>query len=75
MSDISCGMSIDKEALIGWNPDTIFISPVSLSIINNELKSTPYQDLKAVKEKKYIMSFPIVGIPITKKMRLQTLIL
>lgn len=52
LSEISCGMSIDKEALIGWNPDMIFISPVSLSIINNELKSTPYKDLKAVKEKK-----------------------
>jgi len=58
LSDISCGMSIDKEALIGWNPGTIFISPVSLSIINNELKSTPYQDLKAVKEKRVYYVLP-----------------
>ena len=58
LSNISCGISIDKEALIGWDPNIIFISPVSLSIIENELKSTPYKDLKAVKEGKIYYVLP-----------------
>jgi iron complex transport system substrate-binding protein len=58
LSEMSCGISIDKEALVGWNPDIIFISPVSLSVINSELTSTPYKDLKAVKEKKVYYVLP-----------------
>ena len=58
LSDISCGISIDKEALIGWNPDIIFISPVSLSTIENELAMTPYKELKAVKEKNIYYVLP-----------------
>jgi len=52
LSEMSSGINIDKEALIGWNPDVIVISPVSLTIIENELKSSPFKELKAVKENK-----------------------
>ncbi len=52
LSDMSSGLNIDKEALVGWNPDVIFISPVSLTIIENELKSSPFKELKAVQENK-----------------------
>ena len=52
LSGMSSGLNIDKEALVGWNPDVIFISPVSLPIIENELKSSPFKELKAVQENK-----------------------
>ena len=52
LSDMSSGLNIDKEALIGWNPAVIFISPVSLTIIENELKSSPFKELRAVQEDK-----------------------
>lgn len=51
LSDMSSGLNIDKEVLIGWNPDIIFISPVSMTIIENEIKSNPFKSLKAVQEK------------------------
>lgn len=58
LSEMSSGINIDKEALIGWNPDVIFISPVSLSIIENELKSSPFKELKAVQENKVYNILP-----------------
>jgi len=59
LSEMSSGVNIDKEALIAWDPEAIFISPVSPSIIENELKSSPYKELNAVKENRvyYILPF------------------
>ncbi|MDI9597512.1 MAG: ABC transporter substrate-binding protein [Atribacterota bacterium] len=58
LSDLSSGVSIDREALIGWNPDVIFFSPVSLPIIESELTSTPFNSLKAVQDKKVYSILP-----------------
>ncbi len=58
LSDMSTGVNIDKEALVGWNPDVIFISPVSLSIIENELQTSPFKELKAVVENKVYYILP-----------------
>jgi len=58
LSDMSSGLNIDKEALVGWNPDVIFISPVSLPIIENELKSSLFKELKAVQEGKVYNILP-----------------
>jgi iron complex transport system substrate-binding protein len=59
LSEMSSGVNIDKEALIGWNPEVIFVSPVSLSIIENELQTSPFKELKAIKENKvfYVLPF------------------
>jgi iron complex transport system substrate-binding protein len=59
LSDMSSGVSIDKEALVGWNPDVIFISPVSIGIIENELQTSPFKELKAIQENKvhYVLPF------------------
>jgi iron complex transport system substrate-binding protein len=59
LSELSSGVNIDKEALIGWNPEVIFISPVSLSIIENELQTSPFKELKAIQENKvyYVLPF------------------
>jgi iron complex transport system substrate-binding protein len=59
LSEMSSGINIDKEALVGWNPDVIFISPVSLSIIKNELQASPFKELKAIQENKvyYVLPF------------------
>ena len=59
LSEVSSGINIDKEALVGWNPDVIFISPVSVAIIENELKTSPFKELKAVQEKEihYILPY------------------
>jgi iron complex transport system substrate-binding protein len=47
----STGLSIDKEALVRWNPDIIFVSSVSLPFIVEDIKKDPaYKSLKAVKE-------------------------
>ena len=58
LADKSSGLNIDAEALIGWNPDIIFISPVSMTIIENEIKSNPFKYLKAVQEKKVYSVLP-----------------
>ncbi len=59
LSEMSSGINIDKEALIGWNPDVIFISPVSLAIIENELQTSPFKELKAIQDNKvyYVLPF------------------
>jgi iron complex transport system substrate-binding protein len=56
---MSSGVSIDKVALVGWNPGVIFISPVSIGIIENELKTSPFKELKAIQENKihYVLPF------------------
>jgi len=58
LSEMSSGINIDKEALVGWNPDFIFISPVSLTIIENELQTSPFRDLKAIQENKVYHVLP-----------------
>jgi len=59
LSEMSSGVNIDKEVLVGWNPDVIFISPVSIGIIENELQTSPFKELKAIRENKvhYILPF------------------
>lgn len=59
LSEMSSGVNIDKEALVGWNPDVIVISPVSLGIIKNELQTSPFKELKAIQENKvyYVLPF------------------
>ncbi|MDD4363502.1 MAG: ABC transporter substrate-binding protein [Atribacterota bacterium] len=58
LSDLSSGINVDKEALVGWNPDIIFISPVSLSTLESDLKTSPFSELKAVKEKEVYYVLP-----------------
>ena len=52
LSDMSSGKNIDKEVLVAWDPEVIFLSPVSLSIIEGELQSSPFKELRAVKDGK-----------------------
>lgn len=58
LSDRSSGVSIDKEVLIGWNPDVIFISPVSMPVIEGELRTSPLKELKAVQDKNVHIVLP-----------------
>lgn len=58
LSDMSSGLNIDKEALVGWNPDVIFISPVSLPIIKEEFGTSPVKELKAVQDKNVHIILP-----------------
>lgn len=58
LSEMSSGANIDKEVLVAWNPEVIFLSPVSLSIIENELQTSPFKDLKAVREDKVYITLP-----------------
>lgn len=49
-NDTSIAVQIDKEQLINWNPDVIFIEESSLaSVVNDTTKYPEYKDLKAVK--------------------------
>lgn len=49
-NDTSIAVQIDKEKLINWNPDVIFIEESSLSsVINDTTKYPEYKELKAVK--------------------------
>ncbi|MEG1107326.1 MAG: iron ABC transporter substrate-binding protein [Oscillospiraceae bacterium] len=43
---------IDKEKLVTWNPDIIFLTPANMNLVNEDYKVNPkfYQNLKAVKE-------------------------
>ncbi|RLG41898.1 MAG: iron ABC transporter substrate-binding protein [Thermoproteota archaeon] len=51
ISNESTGLSVDKEALIKWNPDHIFISEASLHLVLNDIKSDPaYQSINAIKK-------------------------
>ena len=40
---------IDKEKLLSWNPDVIFIDEASYSLVSEDLKDPVYQSLDAVK--------------------------
>ncbi len=49
-NDTSIAVQIDKEQLINWNPDVIFIEESSLASVVNDTKNYPqYKDLNAVK--------------------------
>lgn len=51
VSDTSKAIQIDKEQLIKWNPDVIFIEESSLAAAVNDInKHQEYKDLKAVKD-------------------------
>ncbi len=41
---------IDKEKLLSWNPDVIFIDEASYSLVAEDLKDPVYQSLDAVRE-------------------------
>ena len=58
LSDMSSGKNIDKEVLVAWDPEVIFLSPVSLSIIETELQSSPFKELKAVRDGKVNIVLP-----------------
>jgi iron complex transport system substrate-binding protein len=58
LSDRSSGLSIDREVLFGWNPDVIFLSPVSMPIIEEELRTSPFRELKAVQDKNVHIILP-----------------
>ena len=58
LSDMSSGKNIDKEVLVAWDPEVIFLSPVSLSIIEGELQSSPFKELRAVKDGKVHIVLP-----------------
>jgi len=42
-------MMIDKEKLLEWDPDIIFVDEASYSLVKEELKDPVYQSLSAVK--------------------------
>ncbi|RPI37153.1 MAG: iron ABC transporter substrate-binding protein [Methanoregulaceae archaeon] len=42
-------MMIDKEKLLEWNPDVIFVDEASYSLVKEDLKDPVYQSLPAVK--------------------------
>lgn len=49
-NDTSIAVQIDKEQLINWNPDVIFIEEFGVaSVINDTTKYPEYKELKAVK--------------------------
>jgi iron complex transport system substrate-binding protein len=58
LSDASSGVNIDREVLIGWNPEVIFLSPVSMPIIEEELRTSPLKELKAVQDKNVHIILP-----------------
>lgn len=51
ISDTSKAIQIDKEKLIKWNPDVIFIEESSLASAVNDINKHPeYNDIKAIKD-------------------------
>ena len=42
-------MMIDKEKLLDWNPDVIFVDEASYALVKEDLKDPVYQSLPAVK--------------------------
>lgn len=42
-------MMIDKEKLLEWNPDVIFVDEASFALVKEDLKDPVYQSLPAVK--------------------------
>lgn len=44
-------MIIEKEKLVMWNPDIIFLTPGNMNLVNTDYKTNPgyYNNLKAVK--------------------------
>ncbi|WP_284680239.1 iron ABC transporter substrate-binding protein [Aceticella autotrophica] len=52
LSNKGKSINVDKEKLIDWNPDVIFISEASLSTVINDLKDPAYKNINAVKNKK-----------------------
>lgn len=45
---------IDKEKLVAWDPDIIFLTPGNMNLVNEDYKTNPsyYNNLKAVKNGK-----------------------
>ncbi|MFA5003226.1 MAG: iron ABC transporter substrate-binding protein [Methanolinea sp.] len=41
---------IDKEKLLSWNPDVIFVDEASLFLVREDLKDPVYQSLDAIRE-------------------------
>jgi iron complex transport system substrate-binding protein len=48
------GIIIDKEKVVAWDPDIIFLNPANMSMVNDDYKVNPdfYDNLTAVKEGK-----------------------
>lgn len=42
---------IDKEKIVAWNPDIIFLTPSNMNLVNEDYKTNPnfYNNLKAIK--------------------------
>ncbi|QSZ26774.1 iron ABC transporter substrate-binding protein [Aceticella autotrophica] len=53
---------IDKEKLLNWDPDIIFIDEFGLSLVKDDYKKNPqfYQSIKAVKEGQIYTQLPYV---------------
>ncbi|MBA2861146.1 iron ABC transporter substrate-binding protein [Methanococcus maripaludis] len=49
LSNISEGLTINKEQLLEWDPEYIFASEASMRFINNDLSDSAYQGLSAIK--------------------------
>jgi iron complex transport system substrate-binding protein len=50
-SDASKGFQIDKEQLITWNPDIIFVEETGLkTVINDTSKNPEYKEIKAIQD-------------------------
>ena len=45
-------MMVDKEKLLEWDPDVIFVDEASYELVKEDLKDPVYQSLKAVKNDK-----------------------
>uniref|UniRef100_A9AAD2 Periplasmic binding protein n=1 Tax=Methanococcus maripaludis (strain C6 / ATCC BAA-1332) TaxID=444158 RepID=A9AAD2_METM6 len=48
VSDVSEGITINKEQVLEWDPEYIFVSEASMHLINEDLNDPAYQGLSAV---------------------------
>ncbi len=50
VAKVGKGIGVGKEALIGWNPEYIFVSEASVSSVVSQLKNPIYAGMSAVKQ-------------------------
>jgi len=48
VSDVSEGISVNKEQVLEWDPEYIFVSESSMNLINEDLNDPAYRGLSAV---------------------------
>jgi len=51
---------VDKEKLLSWNPDLIFVDALSINLITQDYQRKPdfYRNLRAIREKKIHVLYP-----------------